>query len=172
MRPRARSVAGLIVVTAAIATACVGGPNILSDYGSPYGLSGHGSRAQPHDGVDFAGGFGAPVLAAAEGRVVRAGALHPQCGVGVRIRHAFGMNTVYCHLSTVAVEPGDRVTRGQPIGTIGVSGNYAGITHVHFMLVSTEDLDPKPYFVGCYEAGTEYPTEKLVLTYPVVCRNR
>jgi len=66
----------------------------------------------------------------------------PQCGVGVSIRHAFGLNTAYCHFSTVAVERGATVKRGQPIGTIGVSGDYGGVTHVHLMLGPNGEYDP------------------------------
>ena len=173
MRRRVRFLVGLMVVITGMASAC-GGPHILSDYGSSYGVAGigRGSRAQPHNGVDFAGGFGAPVLAAAEGRVVRAGTMGPKCGVGVSIRHAFGLNTVYCHFSTVAVEPGATVKRGQPIGAIGMTGDYGDVTHVHLMLGANGEYDPLKYIVGCYEPGVEYPTEKIVLTYPVVCRNR
>ncbi len=172
MRTGVQSFGWLLVVIAAIATACAGGPHILSDYGSSYGVTGQTGRAQAHNGVDFAGGFGAPVLAAAGGRVVRARTMGPQCGVGVSIRHAFGLNTAYCHLSTVAVEPGATVRRGQPIGTIGMSGNYGGVTHVHLMLGVNGTLNPMEYMVGCYEPGVEYPPEKIVLTYPVECRNR
>ena len=172
MRTRLRSFAWLIIVTAAIASSCVGGPHILSGHGTFIAVTGQCCRKQPHNGVDFAGGFGDPVLAVAEGRVVRAGTMGPRCGVGVSIRHAFGLNTAYCHFSTVAVERGATVTRGQPIGTIGVSGDYGGVTHVHLMLGLNGDLDPMKYMVGCYEPGVEYPTEKIVLTYPVECRNR
>ena len=170
MRTRVRFFVGLIVVITSMASAC-GGPHILSNYGSP-GTALGCCRAQPHNGVDFAGGFGAPVLAAAEGRVVRAGTMGPKCGVGVSIRHAFGLNTVYCHFSTVSVEPGATVKRGQPIGAIGMTGDYGDVTHVHLILGANGEYDPMKYIVGCYEPGVEYPTEKIVLTYPVVCGNR
>lgn len=170
MRTRVRFFVGLIVVITSMASAC-GGPHILSDYGSLRGVV-RGSRRQPHNGVDFAGGFGDPVLAAAEGRVVRAGTMGPLCGVGVSIRHAFGLNTVYCHFSTVSVEPGATVKRGQPIGAIGMTGDYGDVTHVHLMLGANGEYDRMKYIVGCYEPGVEYPTEKIVLTYPVECRNR
>ena len=171
MRTRVRYFVGLMVVTASLASAC-GGPHILSEYGSWIGVTGRCCRAQPHNGVDVAGDFGDPVLAAAGGRVVRAGTMGPQCGIGVAIRHAFGLITRYCHFSTVAVESGATVKRGQPIGAIGMSGDYGGVTHAHLMLGANGEYDPMKYIVGCYEPGVEYPTEKIVLTYPVVCRNR
>jgi murein DD-endopeptidase MepM/ murein hydrolase activator NlpD len=129
-------------------------------------------RGGAHNGVDFGGGFGAPVLAAAEGTVTRAGTIGPKCGTGVYIKHEFGLHTVYCHLSTVHVVPGATIERGQTIGAIGVSGNWGDRTHVHFMLGSQGEYDPMKYIVGCYEPGVKYPTDKIVLTYPVKCRNK
>lgn len=158
-------------VTIIMASACGGGPTILSGWGSSLGVT-NKPRHGIHNGVDFAGGFGAPVLAAAGGTVTRAGYIGPKCGDGVSIKHAFGLNTMYCHLSTVDVVPGAKVKRGQTIGAIGMTGDYGGVTHVHFMLGSNGEYDPMKYIVGCYEPSVKYPTDKVVLTYPVVCGNR
>ena len=169
MQTRVRYFARLIVVTTIMASAC-GGPIILSHYGSLQSAA--GLRKRPHNGVDFGGGFGAPVLAAAEGTVARAGTMGPSCGVGVSIKHEFGLHTVYCHLSTVQALRGATIKRGQTIGTIGMTGESGGVPHLHFMLGSNGDGDPMKYIVGCYESGVEYPIDKVVLTYPVECRNR
>jgi len=173
VRANVRSFACLIGVTTILASAC-GGPTILSDYGSAYSVWGYsrGTRQQLHNGVDFAGGFGEPVLAAADGTIARAGTMGPSCGVGVSIRHKFGLPTAYCHMAMVQVAPGAAIKRGQTIGTIGMSGDYGGVTHLHFMLGPNGDHDPMKYIVGCYEAGVEYPADKLILTYPLACRNR
>jgi hypothetical protein len=71
------------------------------------------------------------------------------------------------------VQGGDQVARGQQIGTIGRTGNYGGVPHLHFQLGINGHLDPMKYIVGCYDPAVEYrPTDKLVLTYPLRCRNR
>ena len=172
VRMRLRYFVGLIVVITGMTSAC-GGPQILSDYGSFCGSTAGNVRNQPHNGVDIAGVFLEPVLAVANGRVIQAGFRGWGCGVGVTIRHAFGLNTVYCHLHAVSVEPGARVKRGQPIGVIGMSGDYGELTHVHLILEgANKTYDPMKYIVGCYEPGVEYPAKKIVLTYPVVCQNR
>ena len=166
--------AGLVLLTTIATSGCGGPPTVLSEYGSAYNVWGYsrGTRASAHNGVDFAGGFGELVLAAAEGRVARAGTMGPRCGSGVSIRHEFGLPTVYCHMSTVHVVPGATIRRGQTIGAIGVSGDYGGLTHLHFMLGANGEYDPMQYIVGCYEPGVEYPTDRIVLTYPVKCRNK
>ncbi len=54
------------------------------------------------------------------------------CGNGVRIRHAGGWSTQYCHMrsGSVTVRTGDRVTTGQRLGFVGMSGR-AEFPHVH-----------------------------------------
>jgi hypothetical protein len=57
------------------------------------------------------------------------------CGNGVAIDHGQGWETQLCHLKqgSVLVREGDRVTRGQPVGQIGLSGNTE-FPHVHMTL--------------------------------------
>ena len=94
-------------------------------------------RGEPgsfHTGVDIAGGAGAPVLAPADGVVVLAG---PPAfsleGNLVIVDHGMGLNSAFLHLATVAVEEGQRVRRGEPIGTIGASGRVTG-PHLHWSM--------------------------------------
>jgi len=96
-----------------------------------------------HQGVDFAAREGAPVLAAADGVVTRAG---PDGGYGnlVRIRHAGGWATGYAHLSAFApgIAPGARVLRGQVIAFVGHTGLATG-PHLHFEVsLDGVKLDP------------------------------
>ncbi len=58
-----------------------------------------------------------------------------ECGNGVLIDHADGWQSQYCHLrrGSIAVKKGDRVTRGQMIAEIGMSGQ-ATFPHLHFNL--------------------------------------
>ena len=84
-----------------------------------------------HRAVDIATAWKAPVYAAAEGRVVRAGWLYTGYGFSVVIRHPNGLVTLYSHMTNPAVQVGDWVKRGQQIGLVGSTGNSTG-PHVHF----------------------------------------
>jgi len=99
--------------------------------------SGFGMRRHPlfgiwhlHTGVDIATAWGAPVLAAAEGRVIYAGWFGGY-GKIVVIDHGEGMSTLYGHLSSLLVVAGDEVRRGQPVGRVGSTGFSTG-PHLHF----------------------------------------
>ena len=85
-----------------------------------------------HQGVDIAAPTGAPVLASAQGTVVRSGYDHGY-GNFVEIRHPNGLTTFYGHLSAVArgVAAGVEVDSGQTIGQVGSTGYSTG-PHLHF----------------------------------------
>jgi murein DD-endopeptidase MepM/ murein hydrolase activator NlpD len=152
-----------------------GAPRILAGFGDWLGGEGY-PRLSPHRGIDVAGRPGADVLAAADGRVTVARDNHDLCGLIIAIAHdPHGYRTIYCHLSALAVKPGDIVTRGQRIGAVGTTGQRAwpGYEHVHLELQRGADLhdihDPAPWIVGCFDGATSYPADRLVLTYPVRC---
>jgi len=84
-----------------------------------------------HRAVDIATVWKAPVYAAGDGRVVRAGWLYTGYGFSVVIRHPNGLVTLYSHMTNPAVKVGDWVRRGQQIGLVGSTGNSTG-PHVHF----------------------------------------
>ncbi len=99
--------------------------------------SGFGYRRDPkgagtrmHQGTDFASAHGTPIYATGDGTVIHAGW---QGGYGrmVKIRHSFGIETLYAHLSQIRVNVGDRVSRGERIGDMGSSGRSTG-THLHY----------------------------------------
>lgn len=99
--------------------------------------SGFGNRRDPitgrsrmHSGVDFAGPRGTAILATADGVVKKAGW---QGGYGntVVIQHAFGIETLYAHLSQISVKEGQRVSRGDRIGGMGTTGRSTGV-HLHY----------------------------------------
>lgn len=83
-----------------------------------------------HAGIDLAGAYGSPVLATAEGVVTHAGWMS---GYGrlVTIKHEYGIETRYGHMSQIRVNVGDRVSRGDRIGDMGNSGRSTG-THLHY----------------------------------------
>lgn len=83
-----------------------------------------------HQGVDYAAPSGTPVWAIGEGTVTFAGG-GGACGKSVMLRHGNGYTSQYCHLSSIAVRRGDRVSQKQVIGATGQSGLATG-PHLHF----------------------------------------
>jgi len=83
-----------------------------------------------HGGVDFGASWGSPIVAAADGQVVRAGWAGGY-GRQVRIAHGGGTVTSYSHMSSIVAEPGSYVHAGQLIGYVGSSGLSTG-PHLHY----------------------------------------
>lgn len=83
-----------------------------------------------HSGVDFAAGSGTPLYATADGVVTHAG-WGSGYGRLIKIKHEFGIETRYAHLSKMRVKVGQRVSRGQRIGDMGASGRVTGV-HLHY----------------------------------------
>ena len=105
--------------------------------GSYRNTSGFGPRRDPinggsrmHNGVDFAGSRGTPIVAGGDGTVVFAGR---QSGYGlmVEVRHSHGFITRYAHLTRIRVSEGQRVSRGDRLGDMGCTGRCTG-THLHY----------------------------------------
>lgn len=75
----------------------------------------------------------------------------------------------------LAVRAGDRVARGQRIGTVGTTGQRAwpGFEHVHLELQRGRDPrdveDPRPWLAGCFDPAARDPADRLMLTCPVTC---
>jgi murein DD-endopeptidase MepM/ murein hydrolase activator NlpD len=83
-----------------------------------------------HTGIDIGSPYGAPVLAAADGRVVDV-AYMGAYGLAIVIDHGHSIGTVYAHLSRTRVSKGDTVRRGDQIGSVGCTGWCTG-PHIHF----------------------------------------
>ena len=105
--------------------------------GSYRQTSGFGPRRDPinggsrmHNGLDFAGSRGTPIVAGGDGVVEFAGR---QSGYGltVEIRHNNGFMTRYAHLNRIRVSEGERVSRGELIGDMGTTGRSTGV-HLHY----------------------------------------
>jgi murein DD-endopeptidase MepM/ murein hydrolase activator NlpD len=84
-----------------------------------------------HRAVDIAIGMGTPVKASDAGFVVFAGWANDGYGYHIIIDHGHGVQTLYAHLSKMAVKAGQSVTQGMLIGNVGSTGNSTG-PHLHF----------------------------------------
>jgi peptidase M23-like protein len=145
---------------------------------------GEGGAAQPtrHAGIDIRAAAGTPVLAAADGTVLRTG-WQTFAGSLIVVGHDATLATVYYHLSAVAVLAGQVVRRGEMIGRVGKSGN-ATAAHLHFGVclreggLCSEGIDggwddPTRHWIAanpCIVPGQTYPPQDQHLTYPVPCQ--
>jgi murein DD-endopeptidase MepM/ murein hydrolase activator NlpD len=118
-------------------------------FGEPvYGgrrTSGFGQRNDPkgrgrsmHEGLDIAAPRGTAIYSTADGVVTFAGR-QSGYGIVVKIRHAFGFETVYAHLSRTAVKVGQSVGRGDRVADMGSTGRSTG-SHLHYEI----RIDRKP----------------------------
>ena len=87
-------------------------------------------RARMHEGLDYAAPAGTPILAAADGRVIRTGT-SSSYGRFVEIQHANGVTSFYAHMSRIGASEGDVVAAGDAIGAVGSTGRSTG-AHLHF----------------------------------------
>jgi murein DD-endopeptidase MepM/ murein hydrolase activator NlpD len=107
-----------------------------------------------HGGVDYAGNSGSAIVAPAAGRVALVGyerdgfEVHGNC---VGLDHGQGVTSIYIHMRSIKVKPGDFVQAGQTIGTLGNTGSSTG-PHLHWgLFVQGKAVDPVPW----REAGFE-----------------
>ncbi len=138
-------------------------PPMSTEAGSFHLSSPFGYRSDPllgyqkrHTGMDFACPPGNPIYATGDGVVVKVA--HERKGYGnhVEIDHGFGYKTRYAHMSEIAVEQGQNVTRGDYLGLSGKSGRVTG-PHLHYEILYRKDyvnpalymdldIAPKDYF--------------------------
>jgi len=115
--------------------------------------SGFGMRIHPiykiarmHSGLDFTADIGAEVYATGDGMVQSIDDKLSGYGHHVVLRHGFGFETLYAHLSRAVVKPGEKVKRGQVIGYVGNSGTSTG-PHLHYEVMKNgQKVNPVFYF--------------------------
>jgi murein DD-endopeptidase MepM/ murein hydrolase activator NlpD len=119
-------------------------------------LSGFGSRINPfhkglyeHPGIDLSAPRGTEVLASAPGTIVHISRSSVQAGYGnyIEIDHGNGFRTRYTHLDDIHIRSGQKVSKGQVIGTVGNSGGSTA-PHLHYeILLDGKPVDPVIYMV-------------------------
>jgi len=114
-----------------------------------------------HSGLDIDAPWGTPVRAAADGNVSDA-SMGAGYGREVVLNHGHGVETVYGHLSSVAVVPGQHVGRGQVIGYVGQSGRATG-PHLHYEVrVHNVPVNPHKYLRVTYEQVANLTSDSTI----------
>ncbi len=122
---------------------------------STYITSVQGPRTHPvtgqyknHGGTDIGASYGSPIYAADSGTIATVGYDANGYGNYVMINHGNGMQTLYAHMSSVAVSQGQSVSKGQTIGYVGSTGLSTG-AHLHYELyVNGARVNPQNYYSG------------------------
>lgn len=115
--------------------------------------SGFGMRIHPiykvkmmHFGVDFTAPRHTPIYSTGDGVVERVIRSFGGYGKQVVINHGFGYKTRYAHMQDFNVKKGDRIKRGDMIGTVGNSG-LSTAPHLHYeILKDNKKVNPVNYF--------------------------
>ena len=101
---------------------------------------------QFHPGMDFAYPQGTPIYASGDGLIETADDMAQGYGNHVVINHGFGYQTLYGHMSKIAVHANQKVNRGQLIGYVGSTGLSTG-PHLHYEVIKNgEKVNPINYY--------------------------
>ncbi|WP_338877310.1 M23 family metallopeptidase (plasmid) [Spirosoma sp. SC4-14] len=98
-----------------------------------------------HTGIDLPAPMGTLVYATADGYCRQIVNQPDGIGLAIYLTHGRGHQTLYGHLLSTGVKPGDFVNRGQVIGRVGASGLTTG-PHLHYgVRYNGQVVDPLPY---------------------------
>jgi murein DD-endopeptidase MepM/ murein hydrolase activator NlpD len=130
--------------------------------------SGFGYRTDPftkarkfHEGMDFSARTGTPIFATGDGVVQRADNNVSGYGNHIVIRHGYGYETLYGHLSKYKCRAGQRVKRGDIIGYVGSTGRSEG-PHLHYEVHKNgEVVNPLNFYYGNISAAEYVVISKL-----------
>ncbi|MGB1032062.1 MAG: M23 family metallopeptidase [Flavobacteriales bacterium] len=115
--------------------------------------SGYGWRIDPiyrvkkmHWGMDFTAPTGTEIFATGDGVVVRVENKATGYGRNVIIKHGYGYETLYGHMSQIKVRLGQKVKRGEVIGLIGNTGKSVG-PHLHYEVIKDgQKVNPAHFY--------------------------
>lgn len=130
--------------------------------------SGFGYRSDPftkirkfHAGMDFSARTGTPIFATGDGVVVAADNKLSGYGNRVVIRHGFGYETLYGHMSRFKAKTGQKVKRGDVIGYVGSTGRSEA-PHLHYEVHKNgEVVNPLNFYYGNISAKEYILISKL-----------
>src|SRR5690606_28939173 len=130
--------------------------------------SGFGYRSDPftkvrkfHAGMDFSARTGTPVFATGDGVIARADANASGYGNHIVIRHGFGYETLYGHLSKYKARVGQKVKRGEVIGYVGSTGRSEA-PHLHYEVRKNGQIvNPLNFYYGNISAAEYVAISKL-----------
>ena len=128
-------------------------PEIVPIKGDVQVTSTFGMRLHPikktrqlHRGMDFKAPIGTPILATANGKVIKVAKHKAGYGHHIMIEHDEQFTTLYAHLKDMKVEEGQQVQKGAVIGTVGMTG-VSMAPHLHYEVIKEgKAVDPITYF--------------------------
>ena len=125
---------------------------------------------QMHSGIDMIDTYRDTVYSTASG-IVRFANWNYGYGRCIEIEHAFEFTTKYAHLHKIFVKKGDSITKGQPIGVMGSTGEVTG-QHLHYEITyEGKAIDPMPY-INCkpinVKATMYHPVEAQCDSDPLI----
>ena len=115
-------------------------------------LSGFGMRMHPifkrkkmHTGMDFTCPKGTDIQATGAGVIEKIIKKKSGYGTHIIINHGYGYQSLYAHMGSVSVKAGDKVSRGQIIGTVGNTGTSTA-PHLHYEVIhNNKKVNPISY---------------------------
>ena len=113
----------------------------------------YGQRTDPfykvtkfHGGIDFSGRVGLGIYATGDGVVIKVEKNKSGYGNNILIDHGYGYETRYAHLHSFKVKKGQKVKRGQEIGTMGNTGKSTA-PHLHYEVIkNNKTVNPINFF--------------------------
>lgn len=119
-----------------------------------------------HTGIDLKTPTGSPVWAAEDGQVVK---IHNRndrkYGLYVILKHPQGIYSLYGHLKNIKVKPQQKVSKGDPLGEVGITG-AAGYPHLHFEITNQIPIRDGAY--GYYYICKQKPPKAQLEDYNFV----
>ncbi len=130
--------------------------------------SGFGYRTDPftkarkmHEGMDFTSKVGTPIFATGDGFVAKADNTASGYGNHIVIRHGYGYETLYAHLSKYKCRPGQHIKRGDIIGYVGSTGRSEA-PHLHYEVHKNgKVVNPLNFYYGNISAVEYVAISKL-----------